>query len=142
MNAKRVLVLVLAALAACGTQTGKRAGEGAATGAVAGAAGGLLTALVFGGDPVERAARGAVWGAGAGAATGAMVGAKEDSERKASEKTKREADIAQLKSKLGEDAYNGLVALVEKLVMDRGYGARRTDDVARVVDKAVEELAE
>ena len=78
-----------------------------------GAAGGLLTARVFGGDPVERAARGAVWGAGAGAATGAMVGAKEDSERKASEKTKREADIAQLKSKFGEDAYNGLVALVE-----------------------------
>lgn len=36
----------------------------------------------------------------------------------------------------------GLVALAEKLVMERGHRARRADDVAHVVQEAVEELAE
>ena len=76
----RLLAIASLAVAAagCQTQAGKGAAQGAGTGAIAGAVGGAVVALVFGGDPVEAAARSAVWGASAGAATGAIAGSQVD----------------------------------------------------------------
>jgi hypothetical protein len=85
------------------------AGEGATTGAVVGAVGGLVTGLVFGGDPAESAARGAVWGASTGAAAGAMAGSRADQ----AEKKQRDAQLERLKAEIGDDAFNGLVALTD-----------------------------
>jgi len=94
-------------ISACSSQTGQRAGQGAATGAVAGAAGGVVSALIFGGDVGEAAARGAAWGGSMGAVGGAISGAQQDSAIK-----KQQEDAAEkLKQKLGDDAFNGLVAL-------------------------------
>lgn len=100
---------VLLFLAACSRHTTKRAGEGATMGAVVGGIGGLVTGLVFGGNAMESAARGAVYGASTGAAAGAIAGAQEQSRME--EQTK--ADLEKLKERIGEDAYNGLVALAE-----------------------------
>ena len=97
------------AMSSCSTHTGKMAGQGAATGAVAGSVGGLVGALVFGGDPAEAAARGAVWGASTGAVAGAVSGSQVD----AAEKQKKDQNLENLKKAIGEDAFNGLVALAE-----------------------------
>lgn len=94
-------------ISACSSQTGQRAGQGAATGAVAGAAGGVVSALIFGGDVGEAAARGAAWGGSMGAVGGAISGAQQDSAMK----KQQEDAVAKLKLKLGDDAFNGLVAL-------------------------------
>ena len=94
-------------IGACSSQTGQRAGQGAATGAVAGAAGGVVSALIFGGDVGEAAARGAAWGGSMGAVGGAISGAQQDSAMK----KQQEDAVAKLKLKLGDDAFNGLVAL-------------------------------
>ncbi len=104
-----VVVLSLGFLAACSSSSGQRASQGAAMGGIVGAAGGMISALVFGGNVGEAAARGAVWGASTGAVSGAIVGAQEDQAKK----NKQEARIAKLKTDLGEDAFNGLAALVE-----------------------------
>ena len=104
------LLLVLGCMSlisACSSQTGQRAGQGAATGAVAGAAGGVVSALIFGGDVGEAAARGAAWGGSMGAVGGAISGAQQDSAMK----KQQEDAVAKLKLKLGDDAFNGLVAL-------------------------------
>jgi hypothetical protein len=98
----------------------QRAGQGAATGAVVGAVGGMVTALVFGGNVGDAAARGAVYGGSTGAAAGAMSGAVADSNQK---KAQHAADLEALKKRLGDDAYNGLAALVEcKHEVAQGYG--------------------
>lgn len=94
-------------ISACSSQTGQRAGQGAATGAVAGAAGGVVSALIFGGDVGDTAARGAAWGGSMGAFGGAISGAQQDSAMK----KQQEDAVAKLKLKLGDDAFNGLVAL-------------------------------
>lgn len=94
-------------ISACSSQTGQRAGQGAATGAVAGAAGGVVSALIFGGDVGEAAARGAAWGGSMGAVGGAISGSQQDSAMK----KQQEDAVAKLKLKLGDDAFNGLVAL-------------------------------
>ena len=104
------LLLVLGCMSliiACSSQTGQRAGQGAATGAVAGAAGGVVSALIFGWDVGEAAARGAAWGGSMGAVGGAISGAQQDSAMK----KQQEDAVAKLKLKLGDDAFNGLVAL-------------------------------
>jgi len=104
------LLLVLGCMSlisACSSQTGQRAGQGAATGAVAGAAGGVVSALIFGGDVGEAAARGAAWGGSMGAVGGAISGTQQDSAMK----KQQEDAVAKLKLKLGDDAFNGLVAL-------------------------------
>jgi hypothetical protein len=107
-------------LSACSQQSMQRAGQGAATGAVVGAVGGMVTALVFGGNVGEAAARGAVYGGSTGAAAGAMSGAVADSNQK---KAQHAADLEALKKRLGDDAYNGLAALVEcKHEVAQGYG--------------------
>jgi len=77
-------------------------------GAVTGAAGGIVSALIFGGNVGEAAARGAVWGGSMGAVGGAIVGSQED---QAIKKQKEDA-AAKLRMKLGDEAFEGLVALV------------------------------
>jgi len=85
------------------------AASGAGTGAVSGAVGGVVGALVFGGNPAEAAARGAVYGGAVGGTAGAMSGAAAD-ERAAQQ---QEAGLAQLRERIGNDAFGGLEALAE-----------------------------
>jgi hypothetical protein len=94
-------------ISACSSQTGQRAAQGATMGAVTGAAGGMVSALIFGGDVGEAAARGAAWGGSMGAVGGAISGAQQDS----TNKKQQEDAIEKLKLELGDDAFNGLVAL-------------------------------
>lgn len=115
VGARRILttmliLLCVAMLTACGTQSRRMAGEGAVSGAAVGAVGGMVSALVFGGDVGEGAARGAVWGGSTGAATGAMAGARADSAQK---KAQQDAELEKLKAQLGEDGFKGLEALAE-----------------------------
>ncbi len=113
-------MLFLMAFPACSQQSMQRAGQGAATGAAVGAVGGMVTALVFGGNVGEAAARGAVYGGSTGAAAGAMSGAMADSHQK---KAQKAAEMEALRKRLGDDAFNGLAALVEcKHEVAQGYG--------------------
>jgi len=91
----------------------KGAAEGATTGAVAGAVGGMVTALIFGGNVAEAGARGAVYGGTTGAVVGGMSGSKADQAVAAQKKAEREAELEQLRSQIGADAFNGVVALAE-----------------------------
>ena len=68
----------LISLGACSGTSGQRAADGAGTGALAGAAGGLVSGLLWGGDPLQSAARGAVVGGTAGAVAGGVSGAQQD----------------------------------------------------------------
>ncbi len=114
------VILTLMIFPACSQQSMQRAGQGAATGAVVGAVGGMVSALVFGGDVGEAAARGAVWGGSTGAAAGAISGSVADSNQK---KAQQAAELEALKKRLGDDAFNGLAALVEcKHEVAQGYG--------------------
>ncbi len=115
-----VMMLALATLPTCSKQSVERAGQGAATGAVVGAVGGMVSALVFGGDVGDAAARGAVWGGSTGAAAGAMSGAVADSNQKKAQQANK---LETLKKQLGEDAFQGLDALVQcKHEVAQGYG--------------------
>ena len=114
------VILTLMIFSACSSQTAQRAGQGAAGGAVVGAVGGMVSALVFGGDVGDAAARGAVWGASTGAAAGAISGAVADSNQK---KAQEAAELDALRKRLGDDAFNGLAALVEcKHEIAQGFG--------------------
>jgi len=104
------LALTLTAASGGGTTSGQLAGQGAGHGAAAGAVGGLLTAVIFGGDPVAAAARGAVWGASTGAVAGAIQGSRIDKQRAAQQEQQQ---LAQLRAEIGNDAYEGLAALVD-----------------------------
>ncbi len=104
-----LILLIAVSLTACSTHSAKRAGEGAAMGAVVGAAGGMVSALIFGGNVGEAAARGAVWGGTTGAVSGGISGAQQDQ----MEKAQQDKAIEKLKADLGEDAFNGLVALTD-----------------------------
>ena len=98
----------------------EQAGQGAVTGAAVGAVGGMVTALVFGGNVGEAAARGAVYGGSTGATAGAISGAVTDSNEK---KAQQAARLEALRNKLGDEAYQGLSALVEcKHEISQGYG--------------------
>ena len=103
-------VLILGVLlSACGEYAAKGAGTGATTGAVSGAVGGLVSALVFGGDAGEAMARGAVYGGAVGATAGAMGGAQVDKKVE----QQRQATAEALRTKIGDDAYDGLEALAD-----------------------------
>lgn len=104
-----LIVLTGVFLLSCSSHSAKKAGEGATVGAVAGAAGGIVTALIFGGNVGEAAARGAVWGGTTGAVAGGISGAQQGKAKKA----QQDIDIEKLKNKLGEDAFDGLSALTE-----------------------------
>jgi hypothetical protein len=109
--ASRVLVLFAAiALCACTGNSGQRAAEGAGTGALAGAAGGLVSGLLWGSDPFESAARGAVVGATSGAVVGGVSGAKQD---KVQAEAARQKEIDELRNQIGPDAYAGVTALAK-----------------------------
>ena len=110
-----VVAASVAATAGCasGSYAAKGAGEGATTGAVAGAVGGMVTALVFGGNVAEAGARGAVYGGTTGAVAGGMAGSKADKAVAEQKQKEREAELAELKKRIGTDAFNGVVALAE-----------------------------
>jgi hypothetical protein len=92
----------------CSKHSAERAGQGAVMGGTVGAVGGFVTGLVFGGNAMENAARGAVYGASTGAASGAIAGAQENKARKQQQSFEEE----KIRQKIGEDAYNGVVALI------------------------------
>ncbi len=95
--------------ASCTKHTAQRSAEGAATGALISGVGGLVTGLVFGGDALDSAARGAVYGAATGATAGAIVGSKE---QKAVQQQQTK-EMETFRKKIGDDAYNGMVALAQ-----------------------------
>ena len=114
------LCVAILIFSACSQRAMQGAGRGAATGAAVGAVGGMVTALVFGGNVGEAAARGAVYGGSTGAAAGAISGAAADSNQK---KAQQAAELEALRKRLGDDAFNGLAALVEcKHEIAQGYG--------------------
>ena len=114
------VILTLITFPSCSQQSMQGAGRGAATGAAVGAVGGMVTALVFGGNVGEAAARGAVYGGSTGAAAGAISGAVADSNQK---KAQEAAELEALRKRLGDDAFNGLAALVDcKHEVAQGYG--------------------
>lgn len=104
-----VLSLALVFAAGCTGQAGAGAQRGAVTGGISGAVGGLLGSLVFGGSAVEGAVGGAVVGMGAGATAGAIAGAEQDRQLAAA----RQAEIDAFRARVGDDNFNGAVALVQ-----------------------------
>ena len=118
-----MIVLVMIPCFSCSKQTAQKAGQGAAVGAAVSAVGGMVTALVFGGNVAEATARSAVYGASAGATAGAISGAMAESSAKAASSEAVQADMRKLRKTLGEDAFNGLKALVEcKYDVAQAYG--------------------
>ena len=109
----------LTSLAGCAgsSYTTQGAAKGAARGAAAGAVGGIISALVFGGDVGDAAARGAVVGGTVGAVSGGVAGSRQDkavaARKEAERQAQQTAELEQLKSMLGEDAFNGLEALTD-----------------------------
>ncbi len=95
------------------SQASKGAAEGAGTGALAGAVSGMVGALVFGGDVVDGAARGAVYGGTAGAVVGGMSGSKADKAAAQQQADQNEVELQKLREEIGDDAYNGIVALAD-----------------------------
>jgi hypothetical protein len=77
----------------------------------------MISAAIFGGDIGNAAARGAAWGASVGAVSGAVQGASADSARKQQaanqERAKLEAEVAEIRSQLGPDAFASLETLVD-----------------------------
>lgn len=98
---------------ASGSQASKGAAEGAGTGALAGAVGGMVGALVFGGDVVEAGARGAVYGGTVGAVAGGVSGSKRDKAVAQQQAEQNEQELQKLRNEIGDDAYNGVVALAD-----------------------------
>lgn len=94
-------------------------------GGVSGAAAGMVSALIWGGNVGEAAARGAAWGATSGAVSGAIVGSQEDQRIAQQQRAQAEQE---LKKKLGDDGYSGLVALAQcKHKVALGYAATAQD---------------
>lgn len=119
-----LLIVALAILPGCSQKSTERGAQGAAIGGVAGAVGGIVTSLVFGGNVGEAAARSVVFAASAGAVAGSIQGAQENTAMVEAEKQKR---IAALQKQLGDDAFNGLVALAEcKHEIALGYARTAT----------------
>ena len=114
-----IAVLIVAtlpiAIGGCSGQSNasKGAAEGATTGAIAGAVGSMVGALVFGGNIAEAGARGAVVGGSGGAVVGAMSGSKRDQAEAAQEADARQVQLQELREQIGDDAYDGIVALAK-----------------------------
>ena len=108
-----IIAAACAATLSCtsGSEASKGAKQGATTGAVAGAVGGMVTALVFGGDVADAGARGAVYGASTGAVAGGMSGARRDKQKAQNQADEQAASLAKLREKIGDDAFDGVVAL-------------------------------
>jgi hypothetical protein len=93
----------------CSQQSAEKAGEGAVMGGAVGAVGGFVTSLVFGGNPMEGAARGAVYGASTGATAGAIAGSQQEK----AQKQQQSVETEKIRKKIGDDAFNGAVALIQ-----------------------------
>ena len=107
----------------------KGATRGAGTGALAGAVGAAATALVFGGNVGDAAARGAVYGGTSGAVAGGMSGAQVDKRVAAQEQAEYERRVQAFREKIGTDAFNGFVALAEckhEIALANAREARRS----------------
>ncbi len=102
-------------LAGCASDShaAKGAAQGAGTGALAGAVGAAATALIFGGNVGEAAARGAVYGGASGAVVGGLSGAEADRRVAEQERAAYEQRVAEFRREIGDDAFNGFVALAE-----------------------------
>ena len=107
--------IVAATITGCASDSyaAKGAQRGAATGAVSGAVGGMVGALVFGGDVVDAGVRGAVVGGSVGATAGAMSGAQRDKAEAERRAQTQQADAERVRREIGDDAFNGVVALAE-----------------------------
>jgi len=110
-----MLAVACASIVACssGSEASKGAQQGATTGAVAGAVGGMVTALVFGGNVADAGARGAVAGASSGAVVGGMSGSQRDKQKAQQQAAEQDTGLAQLRQKIGDDAFDGVVALAK-----------------------------
>ncbi len=106
-------VILFASGCASDSYAAKGASKGAGTGALAGAVGAAATALIFGGNVGEAAARGAVYGGTSGAVVGGLSGAGVDKEVAAREQAEYEQRVQQFREDIGTDAFNGFVALAE-----------------------------
>jgi len=108
-------VSLMLCLSGCASDShaAKGASSGAGTGALAGAVGAAATALIFGGNVGEAAARGAVYGGASGAVVGGMSGAEADRRVAAEEQAEYERRVQAFRDKIGTDAFNGFVALAE-----------------------------
>jgi hypothetical protein len=106
------VIFVAASIVGC-AGAGEGAVKGAAGGALAGAASGLVSSLIWGGDPAYHMARGAT----VGATVGAIGGAVEGSSRARAEQDRQQAyeqqEIDQFRRDIGNDAFDGVVALAE-----------------------------
>jgi flagellar hook-basal body complex protein FliE len=112
-----VLLVTAAMLCVSGCASDSHAAKGAAqgggTGALAGAVGAAATALIFGGNVGEAAARGAVYGGASGAVVGGISGAERDKQVAAQERAEYERRVQEFRDEIGTDAFNGFVALTE-----------------------------
>jgi hypothetical protein len=106
-------ICVLAVACSSGSEASKGAKQGATTGAVAGAVGGMVTALVFGGNVADAGARGAVAGASSGAVVGGMSGSQRDKQNERQQVADQDARLAELRKKIGDDAFDGTIALAK-----------------------------
>jgi hypothetical protein len=104
--------LVASGIVGC-AGAGEGAIKGAAGGALAGAASGLISSLVWGGDPGEYMARGAATGATVGAIGGAIDGSGQARAKKDHQAAQEQRELDQFRRDIGNDAYAGVVALVD-----------------------------
>ena len=108
-----IMAMLLNSGCASDSHAAKGASKGASTGAIAGAVGAAATALIFGGNVGEAAARGAVYGGASGAVVGGISGAEADKRVAAQERAEYERRVQQFREEVGTDAFNGFVALAE-----------------------------
>ena len=73
----------------------------------------MVTALVFGGNVADAGARGAVAGASSGAVVGGMSGAQRDKQKEQKQAADQDADLTKLRQEIGDDAFDGVVALAK-----------------------------
>ncbi len=99
-----IAVAAILSISACAPETIEGAASGAARSAAGTAFFSGVAALVFGGDPVDAAARGAVVGATVGGVAGGVSGSQRAAQNRSQEDVLRQA--------IGPDAYAGLEALV------------------------------
>lgn len=107
------IALCLATGCASDSYAAKGAAQGAGTGALAGAVGAAATALIFGGDVGDAAARGAVYGGASGAVVGGISGSQTDKRIAEQERAEYERKVQEFRKEIGDDAFNGFVALAE-----------------------------
>jgi hypothetical protein len=115
--------IALASGCASDSEAGKGAAQGATMGMVGGAVAGAVGSLLWGGNPVEGAAKGAVVGTASGAATGAVAGSQRKAAAKAADP---DAKQAEMRKKMGDRNYASTVMLTQCRHQDAIASARET----------------